>query len=539
MKADPRLKKKPEIPKQLIDAALPDILLGYQGRLMAATAMHSVVIVEKSRRIGVTWGIGADAVLHAAASRDAGGMDAFYIGYNFDMAREFIDVCAMWAKQFHSAAAEIEEFVFSDTVVDKDGTVDTKEIKAFRITFDSGFEICALSSKPRSLRGRQGYIIIDEAAFHDDLKELMKAALAMLIWGGKVLVISTHDGVDNAFNQMIKDAKAGKNKYHVMKTDFDEALEDGLYRRICLVTGREWSPEAETEWRQDIVDYYGDGADEELFCIPKNSGGTYLPGTLVEGRMIDVPVLRWKASDDFTYLPQHVREEAAEKWCKENLKPLLDAFNPDFMTHLGGDFARSGHLTVLWPIQIIQNTCRDTPFTVELRNVPFSQQLQILWYIIDRLPRFCGAALDARGNGQQMAEQTAQKYGGGIIHQVMTSAAFYNEALPIYKRNLQDAMFTMPRDADVLSDHRLAVQVRGSITIPETKSVADDGKRHGDSLIAAVLANWASYQDTQEIAYQSVGRPLPDEGKMRMQAREEEEDMRERHSSRFDKGGAW
>jgi phage FluMu gp28-like protein len=33
----------------------------------------------------------------------------------------------------------------------------------------------------------------------------MKAALAMMIWGGRVRVLSTHNGEDNAFNVMVRD----------------------------------------------------------------------------------------------------------------------------------------------------------------------------------------------------------------------------------------------------------------------------------------------------------------------------------------------
>jgi len=45
-----------------------------------------------------------------------------------------------------------------------------------------------------NLRGKQGRVIIDEAAFHDNLEELLKAALALLMWGGEVRIISTHNG---------------------------------------------------------------------------------------------------------------------------------------------------------------------------------------------------------------------------------------------------------------------------------------------------------------------------------------------------------
>ena len=105
---------------------LPDVFLGYQKRLMKLMATASVAIVEKSRRIGITWSIAADAVLVAATTKSAGGMDVFYIGFNLDMTKEFIDTSADWAKQFSYLASSVEEFMFQDQ--DEDG--DTKEIQA-------------------------------------------------------------------------------------------------------------------------------------------------------------------------------------------------------------------------------------------------------------------------------------------------------------------------------------------------------------------------------------------------------------------------
>ena len=66
------------------------------------------------------------------------------------MAREFIDVCGMWARSFNEAITDagIEEFVFDDGEPDS-------QIKAFRIAFASGFEIVALSSRPRTQGAQQ------------------------------------------------------------------------------------------------------------------------------------------------------------------------------------------------------------------------------------------------------------------------------------------------------------------------------------------------------------------------------------------------
>ncbi|WP_435640320.1 terminase large subunit domain-containing protein [Micavibrio aeruginosavorus] len=485
---------------QNVNLNLPDVFLTYQKKLMQATSQYSVVICEKSRRIGVTWSIAADAVLTAAKSRSSKGMDVLYIGFNLDMTREFIDTCATWAKSFHHAAAAVSEFIFDDI----DENNHTKQIQAFRIRFDSGYEIIALTSRPRSLRGRQGYVIIDEAAFHDDLKELMKAALALLIWGGKVLIISTHDGVSNPFNEYVQDARAKKNKYHVLRIDFDDALKDGLYKRVCLTTGKEWSPESEAQWRQEIIDSYGEGADEELFCVPRLSSGAYIPAILVESRMRkDIPVVRLARSTEWGQKPEQERNREIELWCEETLSPLLDKISlMDTTSYVGGDFARSGDLSVIWPIQVMQNMVRWTPFVVELKNIPFRQQLQILWYIMDRLPRRAGAAFDARGNGQQMAEETADRYGHGHVHQVMTSAAWYLEAFPPYKSALEDATFTLPQDRDIANDHRTVVMQGGIPQIPAKRTKGKDGnQRHGDSLVAAVMAHWASMQNIVEYDY--------------------------------------
>lgn len=45
--------------------------------------------------------------------------------------------------------------------------------------------------------------MIDEAEFHESLEELLKAALALNMWGARVRLISTHNGIDNPFNAYI------------------------------------------------------------------------------------------------------------------------------------------------------------------------------------------------------------------------------------------------------------------------------------------------------------------------------------------------
>lgn len=476
----------------------PDkILIGYQQRLLATTAAYRVTIVEKSRRTGATWGVGALAVLTSGSAVEAGGMDSLYIGYNLDMAREFIDCCAMWARAFDQVlVGELDEFLFADGP--------DKNISAFRIRFASGFEIVALASRPRSLRGRQGFVIIDEAAFHDDLKELMKAALALLIWGGKVLVISTHNGEDNHYNTLVKEARAGTKGYGFVRFDFDDALKDGLYQRVCLRTGEKWSIEAEAAWRAGIIREYGDAADEELFCIPSEGSGTWLPGPLIEARARQgIPVLRLTRPKAFAFWPDHLRRADIDAWCEQNVLPELLKCDPALTHFMGGDYGRISDLTVLWPLAIQRTLRRTTPFVVEMRSIPFDCQKQVQSYIFKRLPRFCGFKGDATGLGFALAEAAQQELGELRAEAVMLNVPWYRENAEPLKTAFEDDMIEIPADAEITADLRI-VQVKAGVPFMPALRSGVQKDRHGDSAVALMLAYAASRGLMVEYGYESV-----------------------------------
>ncbi len=465
------------------------ILLPYQRRWLADQSQ--VKVSEKSRRIGITWTEAADRALSAATAGRA-GMDGWYIGYNKDMALEFIEAAARWARRFNRAAEAIEEIVLDD---------ERSNILAYRIRFASGHKIVALSSRPSNLRGKDGCAVIDEAAFHDDLNGLLKAALAFTMWGGLVRIISTHNGAQNTFNELISEIRAGRRPYSLHRTTFDEALADGLYKKICEQNEAEWSEAKQHEWRQQIVDYYGDNVGEELFCIPRASTGAYLSSVLIEARMKPgIPILRWEMPAEFSGRPEAERYSETFAWCEDNVAPALAALDPARASFFGEDFGRSGDLTVIWPLQIASNLTRRTPFVVELRNIPFRNQEQVLFYIVDHLPRFTAGAMDARGNGQYLAETAAQRYGGRIV-QVMLSEGWYRENMPRYKAAFEDGTIELPKDADVLADHRAIVLEGGVAKISERRAGSDGKGRHGDSAMAAALAFFASRTDQGLIAY--------------------------------------
>ncbi len=475
-----------------------DILLPYQQ--VWARDESQVKVWEKSRRIGASYAEAGLSVLEAAKEKKNGGQSTFYLSYNKDMTRQFISDCSVWAKALNKAAGEMEELILKD---------EDKDITVFRIRFASGFEIWGLPSEARSLRSKQGRVIIDEAAFVEDLAELLKAAFALLMWGGSVSILSTHDGEDNPFNELIKEIRAGKHPYSLHKTTIQDALDQGLYKRICLIKGMDWSMDKEKTWLQKLLDFYGDGAAEELYCIPSKSGERYIPRTLIESCMDDkIPVIHYECSDEFTYESDFVRERKTADWIADNLSPILrkESKAPGY---IGMDFGRSGDLSVLALFQEAKGRVLKALVYIEMRNVPFAQQFQVFCAVWDIYPRLYSASLDARGNGQMIAELAAQKYGQAYVNQVMISRSYYMEYMPKYKARMEDREILLPKDDNIIDDHRVVVLNKGIPCIAERTSEAGDKrkKRHGDSVVAGVMAVHAYENDNggkTEYHYEAV-----------------------------------
>lgn len=465
------------------------VLLSYQRDWFALTE-QPLAVIEKSRRVGITWADAAGAVLCAAA---AGGQNVYYISYNLDQAREYVETCVTWARHYAEVCSAVEEAIVKD---------ETGDYLTYRITFASGRRIVGLPNRAAALRGKQGRIVIDEAAFIPDLEEVLKAALAMLMWRGSVRVISTHNGVNSPFNELLGEIRAGSRRGVVRKVTIEDALEAGLYRRICEVTGQPWTPAGQAEWLRELVETYGEAAQEELYCVPREGGAIYFPRALLQRAMrAGVPVARYEQTTEFTYLPEAEREAATRAWIAEHLEPVLAAARAAAAAggerrrgYLGMDIARSGDLSVISAAVETARLGIETVVQVEMRNVPFSEQERVLWWVADGLPEFSGGAIDARGNGQMLAERAAQRYGAAYIQQVMLARKVYAEYFPRYRQHLEDRTWTLPQDAGVMDDHRVVALDRGVPVITERTGAAG-AQRHGDSAVSNMLVEYARHND--------------------------------------------
>lgn len=509
--------------------ALPPVFLRYQQAWVADEAQ--LKLCEKGRRVGLTWAEAADAVLIACSE---GGSNYFYISATQDMAREFIEACGMWARAFDYLAAEVAEGFYDDGADSPAAAADPAKryIKTYELTFPkTGRRIVALSSRPTNLRGKQGVIGIDEAAFAPELGGLIKAAMAMLLWGDRVRIWSTHDGVENEFSQLVDEVRAGKRGpgATVHRVTFELAVEQGLFQRVCMRRGLPWSEDAQARWVAQARQFYGDDAAEELDVIPSQGGGKYLSLTLISQRMApahstDAPtgaaLVRGRWDDAFAYLPQDVREYAIKGWITEHLAPHLARLQPLQRHVFGQDFARSLDLSVITVLAEDSELVHQVKLVIELGNCPFSCQEQILFAVVDALKtkRFRGGAMDATGNGAALAEKAAQRYGVEMVEQIKLHTGWYLAHMPKLKAGLQDATLTnIPRDDNLRDDLRAITLVQGVPMVPRQATssagaraeAADSGggkhgRRHGDFAISLLMAEYAFHREAGEIGWVSA-----------------------------------
>ena len=464
------------------------LLLAYQqrpiNRLREGVAL---MVIEKSRRIGLTWALAFYAVTRAGAHASGGGMNSWYMGYDQEMAREFIDVCAMWSRALGIIAeAQDEEIVEGD---------DGKPFGAFRMRFASGFKIVALPSVARALRGKQGLVIVDEAAFHADLAEVLKAALALLMWGGQVVVVSTHDGIDNPFNLLLDEVRGGRRKGETQTITFDDAIADGLYERVELVALTKGRPltMSKEEWIADIRDTYGDDAAEELDCIPKAGSGSLIS-----------PQALAACEDDQAGRPELYRGG---------------------LYIIGRDVARRRDGQIIWGFELIGDVLWLRDRYEEVGKSFVEQDDYFNWLFRNR--RVLQAGIDQTGMGEKVVEDQQRLHGvNRVVGFLLTGPTRLDLGLSLAAR-MEACRMRLPPDPVIRADLR---SIQRMPSAGGGVRLVNDDTTHADRFWAAGIASRLGDFPAPEFAYHAVNPPSGPGGQRR-------DFMRPDHSSDYQPDG--
>ena len=375
-------------------------LLPYQSAWLRDAS--GIAVMEKSRRIGISWAEALGSVRHVARRNEPGNV--YYQSYAKDMTAGFIGDCAEWAETIQGAASAIGEEAFEEG---------GRTTWSYRIQAATGKEIVAMTSAPRGFRSRgrpRDRAVIDEAAFVDDLGAVLKAVRAFRVWGGQVRIVSTHNGEHSEFAKLCRAVREGTQPGSIHKVTFRDALDQGLYRRICSITGEAWSPEAERQWEADIRAEYGEDAAEELDCVPATGAGHWLSWPLIHG-----------AENALAGLPD------------------LYARGP---TYIGVDVARRRDMFVIVVVEQVGDVLWVREI-VEARGIKFSEQDALLDEAVGRY-RPIRVAMDQTGMGEKPVEDAKLRYGETRVEGVLMSTPRRLDVATALREVMEDSRLRIP-----------------------------------------------------------------------------------------------
>ncbi len=89
------------------------------------------------------------------------------------------------------------------------------------LKLSNGSEVTAISAASDSARSlAASLVVIDEAAFIDEIRETWTAAQPTMSTGGKCIVLSTPNGTNNWFYEQWEEAELGQGKFHPIRLDW-------------------------------------------------------------------------------------------------------------------------------------------------------------------------------------------------------------------------------------------------------------------------------------------------------------------------------
>lgn len=436
--------------------ALSKYFMPYQARYINDKSRFK--IVEKSRRIGMTYAESFDNTADAALGKVK---KVWFSSADLSASEEFIDYVSYWARILDIAAKDMGE-----VVIDSEN-----DVRVHRVTFSSGAEINAISSNPSKFRSKGGRIILDEFAHHKNQEKLLAAAKPSTMWGSELRIISTHNGEDAVFNQLIKEIKKGKDgsmkNWKLHKTTIDEAIKEGLVDKIV---GHKATDKEIAEFLEDAFSGMTQEAiQEEFYCIARGNTSNHL---------LSYELINAVQRDDILY-------------------GLLESAEGNLF--VGYDIARRRDLSVIWIIEQLGEIYY-TRQVIVLKNTKFRDQKKILYEILNH-PKVRRCCIDETGIGMNLAEDAEIDFGTYKVEPVYFTGKSKEEMANHTFVSVENQKVLIPRDKTIRDDlYSVKAVVTAAGNVRYEAEHTDEG--HADRFWSLSLALKAakSYEGPPRIA---------------------------------------
>ncbi len=427
---------------------------------------NQFIIYEKSRRIGITFAAGYKAT-RDIAKKNVKGNKVWFSSADLTVSEEFIDYVQFFARYIGAAAEYVGEIL-----IDKESDMTARCVRFKRY----GGEINAISSNPTNIRGKTGDFYGDEFAHHKDQEKMFTASKPLSLRGARTILVSTHNGEEAKFNQLIKEIEKGKDgsmkRWHRYKTTIDDAIKEGLVDQILghKATKKEieiWLEDAFSGMTQEAI-------DEEYYCIPRSGGSDHLlPYELIN------PVER-----------------------DEILNDTLKDIQGDL--YVGMDVGRKRNPSVIWVDEKLGELLYARK-VVRLKNTAYKVQKEILYDILSH-PNFRRACIDATGIGNQLAEEAQQDFGALRVEPVMFTQKSKEELASYTYIAFEGMKNLIPRDRIIREDLYSIKAVRTAAGNVRYEAQESDDGGHADIFWAKSLCLNASKTYSGPLIVSSAGR---------------------------------
>ena len=191
---------------------VPFNLFTRQKEIIRAYEAHRFNLVAKPRQAGISTTTQAYMAIKGAFTDE--GETILIIANKLKLAQKFVKGIKdylnqlprwVWGADYYGSEENEKKSIF---------VVDSK----IEIELPNGTQVIAVATSEDALRGyTPTYLVFDEAAFIDNGDAVYAAAMSSCATGGRVMLISTPNGMDSLYYKTYEQSKINKNKYNIIE----------------------------------------------------------------------------------------------------------------------------------------------------------------------------------------------------------------------------------------------------------------------------------------------------------------------------------